>query len=100
MYSEPREGVALPKRIAVLVRERQGEALRVAVGLTLKDDRVEVFVLDRRLEATPENAANVAVLAEMEMRIATNCAGNADLELLSNGELARQIAACDVIVPY
>ena len=90
----------MAKKIAVLVRERQGEALRVAVGLTLNDDAVEVYVLDREVAATPGNAANIAVLREMEMRIGTNCADNEDLELLSSAELARSIAACDVILPY
>ena len=90
----------MAKRIAVLVRERQGEALRVAVGLTLNDDRVEVFVLDRRLADTPENAANLGVLKELGMRVATNCPDNAGLELLSNAEIARRIAACDIILPY
>lgn len=90
----------MTKKIAVLVRERQGEALRVAVGLTLNDDRVEVFVLDRKVADTPENATNIEVLKEMEMRVATNCADNGGLELLSIADLAREIAACDVILPY
>ena len=90
----------MAKKIAVLVRERQEEALRLAVGLTLHDDLVEVYVLDRKVAATPGNVTNMGVLREMEMRIGTNCADNRDLELLSNAELARQIAACDVILPY
>lgn len=90
----------MAKRLGVLVRERQAEALRVAVGLTLKDDLVEVFVLDRKVADTPENATNVEMLKELEMRVATNCAENADLELLSNADLARRIAACDIILPY
>jgi hypothetical protein len=90
----------MAKRIAVLVRERQEEALRVAVGLTLNDDQVEVFVLDRKVADTPGNAANIEVLKEMQMRVATNCADNADLEFLSNADLARRIAACDIILPY
>jgi len=88
------------KKIAVLVRERQAEALRVAVGLTLNDDLVEVYVLDRKVAATPGNETNIEVLSEMGMRIGTNCADNEGLELLSNAELARRIAACDVILPY
>jgi len=90
----------MAKTIAVLVRERQGEALRVAVGLTLSHDLVEVYVLDRKVAATPGNATNIGALRELEMRIGTNCADNGDLELLSNAELARRIAACDVILPY
>ena len=90
----------MAKKIAVLVRERQAEALRVAVGLTLSDDRVEVYVLDRKIADTPQNATNIEVLTEMELPVATNCADNAGLEVLANAELARRIAACDVILPY
>ena len=90
----------MAKKFAVLVRERQGEALRVAVGLTLRADRVEVFVLDRKVEDTPENRQYIGVLKEIGMRVATNCDDNPDLELLSNAELAGQIVASDVILPY
>jgi hypothetical protein len=93
-------GSVMAKKIAVLVRDRQGEALRVAVGLTLNRDLVEVYVLDRKVAATPANQTNIEALREMEMRIATNCADNEELELLSNAELARRVAACDVILPY
>jgi hypothetical protein len=88
------------KRLAVLVRERQTEALRVAVGLTLNDDRVEVYVLDRPLGGDPENAAYVDTLRQLGVRVATNCADNAGLELVTNAQLARRLAACDAVVPY
>jgi hypothetical protein len=90
----------MAKRLAVLVRERQAEALRVAVGLTLHHDRVEVFVLDRQIERSPGNLANLEALGELEMPVATNCAAETGIEVLSNAELARRIAACDVILPY
>ena len=41
----------MPKKVAVLVRERQHEALRMAVGMTLDDNEVSVFVMDRKLPA-------------------------------------------------
>ena len=90
----------MAKKHALLVRERQEEALRVAVGLTLSEEPVEVYVLDRRLAPSPQNAAMIEVLGELGMRVATNCAENAGLELLSNAELARRILACDTILPY
>ena len=90
----------MAKRVAVLVRERQAEALRVAVGLTLNDDCVELYVLDRPLGGTPENRAYVDTLRQLGVRVATNCADNADLELVTNAELARRVAACDAVVPY
>jgi hypothetical protein len=90
----------MAKKLAVLVRERQDEALRVAVGLTLNDNAVEVFVLDRKLEATPAIAEYLGTLRELRMPLATNCADNADLELLSDAAIARRIVRCDQILPY
>ena len=90
----------MTKSVAVLVRERQGEALRVAAGLTLKADRVEVYVLDRGIADTPEHRMYLGVLEEIGTRVATNCADNAGLEKLSNADLARRILACDIILPY
>ena len=49
----------MAKKIAVLVRERQGEALRMAIGLTLRDDIVDVYVLDRPVDATEDNALSI-----------------------------------------
>lgn len=46
MSGQPR-----PKQIAVLVRRQQAEALRVAAGLTLAGNGVDVYLLQRlRLE--------------------------------------------------
>lgn len=90
----------MAKCVAVLVRERQGEALRVAAGLTLTADRVEVFVLDRLDADSPEYRMHLDVLKEIGVRVATTCADNAGFEVLSNAELARRIAACDIILPY
>jgi len=94
------KGPAMSKSIAVLVRERQGEALRVALGLTLADNRVEIFVLDRRVTRTPESAAHLEALRELGISLATTCADNADFEQLTTPELARRILRCDHILPY
>ncbi len=41
----------MPKKIAVVVRDRKHEALRMAVGATLMNDEVHVFVMDEKLES-------------------------------------------------
>jgi hypothetical protein len=41
-----REKIKVGKKIAVLIRDRQEEGLRMAVGLTLMDDTVDIFVMD------------------------------------------------------
>lgn len=57
------------KKIAVIVRDRQGEALRVAGGLTLADDTIEVFVLDTKLDKeNPEVAQPLELVMELRAR--------------------------------
>ncbi len=51
----------MAKRIAVLVRDRRGEALRMALGLTLMDDAVDVYLLDGRFEAPEPEAGPLPV---------------------------------------
>jgi hypothetical protein len=61
------------KRIAMIVRDRQGEALRVAGGLTLVDDIVEVFVLDGQLDAgDPEVARPLELVNELGLKLYSN----------------------------
>ena len=88
------------KRIAVLVRERQEEGLRVAVGLTLADNAVRVFVVDCAVARTSPATAYLDALRDMGASLATTCAANADLELLTAPELARRVLLCDHILAY
>jgi hypothetical protein len=65
--------MAEAKRIAVIVRDRPAEALRVAGGLTLADDTIELFVLDRKLDKeTLEIAQPLELAAELEMKMYSN----------------------------
>ena len=88
------------KQIAVLVRNRQAEALRMSLGLLLLDHDVDVFVLDRRLENSEEVASHVETVKEMEMKLYTNCAGNEAMEYLSTEEIARRLPRYDHVLPY
>lgn len=90
----------MAKKIAVLVRERQSEALRMAVGLTLMDDAIDVFVLDRNVEKTEENDLNLETAEMMDMSIYTNFRGNEEIEFLSNEEIADRLLEYDHIIPY
>ena len=90
----------MQKKIAVLVRERQGEALRMSLGLILGDDVVDVYVLDRKLQQTEESALHLETMREMEMKLYTNCRENADMEYLTTAEIARRLPQYDNILPY
>jgi hypothetical protein len=90
----------MAKRIAVLVRERQEEALRMAVGATLRDDVIDVYVLDRKVEESEGNTLNIETLRDLDMRIWSNFPGNADLEFCSTEELAKKLPGYDHILAY
>ena len=90
----------MKKNIAVLVRERQVEALRMSLGLILVDDVVDVYVLDRKLQQTQESALHLETMLEMEIKFYTNCRGNTDMEYLTTAEIARRLPQYDNILPY
>ncbi len=88
------------KKIAVLVTDRQGEALRMSVGLILLDDTVDVFVLDRKMEETEKNLLNFETMKEMDMNVYTNVRENAEMKYLSTDEIAEKLAEYDHVLPY
>jgi hypothetical protein len=90
----------MARKIAVLVRERQEEALRMAVGATLRDDVIDVYVLDRMVEATGGNRLNIETLRDLNMRIWSNVPENAGLEYCSTEELAGRLPGYDHILVY
>ena len=88
------------KRIAVVVRDRQGEALRMSLGLLLLDDAVDVYVLDRPLEQTEETLQHLETMKEFEVKMWTD-AGPADgMESLPTEEVARRLVEYDHVLPY
>ena len=90
----------MQKNIAILVRDRQDEAIRMAAGMILADDAVQLFVLDRKLEPTEANTMNVELLKDMDQKVYTNFPGNEGMELLSNEQIAAKLLECDNILPY
>ncbi len=89
----------MAKKIAVVVRDRQGEALRMAVGLTLADDEVNVFIMDKKLESDEGIDLNVETLGDMDAKIFTNHPEN-KFEQMTTEQIARALAGYDVIIPY
>ncbi len=88
------------KKIAVLVRDRQGEALRMSLGLTLVDDTIDVYVLDGKLEETEKDRLNLELMMEVGMKIYSNYQGNKDVKYLSTEEIAPKLLEYDHVLPY
>jgi hypothetical protein len=89
----------MTKKIAILVRERKHEALRMAVGATLTDDEVNVFVMDDKLEPDDEMSLNLETLADIDVKVFSNNPDN-QLEQKSTEEIARVLPEYDIIIPY
>jgi len=72
----------------------------MALGVTLRDDVIDVYVVDRKVEDTEGNTLNIETLRDLDMRIWTNVPGNAVLEFCSTEELAKKLPAYDHILAY
>lgn len=88
------------KKIAVVVRDRQAEALRMAVGVILLDDEIDIYVLDKVVEDTGSNKLYVETIFDMDMKAFTNVKDNVDMELLSVEEIAVRLLDYDHVVAY
>lgn len=90
----------MAKKIAVVVRDRQAEAIRMAVGLTLADDEVSVFVIDQKINLDDEAVAlNVETLGDLDVKIFSNNPAN-KFEQMSAEEIARNLVKYDTVIPY
>lgn len=90
----------MTKNIAVLIRDRQTEALRMCLGLTLLDDRIEVFVLDSVLEKTEQNVDYIELMTEMDVNVYSNNPLNEDLQHMAFQEIALKLTEYDHILAY
>jgi hypothetical protein len=88
------------KKIAVIVRDRQSEALRVAGGLTLADDTIDVFVLDRKLDKTDKALASpLELVTDLELKVYSNNGSNG-FTTITLEEMAKKLLEYDIVVPY
>jgi hypothetical protein len=88
------------KRIAMIVRDRQAEALRVAGGLTLADDIIDVYVLDSKLDKEdPEVSGPLELVTELDLKTFSNNADNG-YPTVTLDEMAKKLLEYDFVVPY
>ncbi|MBI4843497.1 MAG: hypothetical protein HY809_04140 [Nitrospirae bacterium] len=89
----------MAKKVAIIVRDRVDEALRMGVGATLADDQVNVFIMDNKVEMNENNELNLETMNDLEVKVYTNNPGN-PYEQKSTEEIAKMLADFDVIIPY
>jgi hypothetical protein len=88
------------KKVAVLVRERESEALRMALGLTLMNNAVDVYVLDRRLAGAEEDLMNLDLMSDVGTKVYSNRRDDPLAEYRPTEAIARQLVEYDHVVPY
>ena len=89
----------MAKKVAVMVRDNQQEGLRMAVGLTLEDNAVSVFVMDKKLASGDDIDLNVETLGDMDAKIYSNNPEN-KFEQRTTEEVARVLPEFDVVIQY
>ncbi|MDI6801825.1 MAG: hypothetical protein QMD01_07240 [Thermodesulfovibrionales bacterium] len=87
------------KKIAVMLRDRQSEALRMAIGLTILNE-VDVYILDATLEANAEVMLNIEMAKEMRLRLYTSNILNEGMEYITIEDVAKRLKGYDSILPY
>lgn len=92
--------MAQPKRLAVIIRNRESEALRMALGLTLVDDQVDIFVLGRHLAGADEDVMNLELLGDVGIKVYSDQQGDRYAEYRPAREIARRLLEYDHVLPY
>ena len=88
------------KKIAVVIQDRQDEALRMALGLVLADDSVTVINVGAPIVSNEGNDMNVESLEMMECdRLSVNTADE-DFEQITMQDVPAKLLEFDVVIPY
>ena len=90
----------MPKKIAIIVRDRQSEALRMSAGITFMDDVIELFFLDQPLQDDDNVAANLEIAIEMEVAMYSNVKENSSMTYLATTDLHKKLYEYDHIIAY
>ncbi|MBI5633576.1 MAG: hypothetical protein HZA15_08880 [Nitrospirae bacterium] len=90
----------MAKKIAVLVRDRPSEALRLAIGLSLEDDEVHIYIMDCKVDGGDKGiAVSLEMLNELGARIISTCREDS-FEVMDKETIARELVHYDSVIPY
>jgi hypothetical protein len=87
-------------KIAILVNDRQGEALRMSSGITMLDDEIELIFLDNVLDGKEDTEMMMEIINEMELPMYTNKQENEQMTLMSTEDLQNKLLEYDHIISY
>jgi hypothetical protein len=87
------------KKVAVIVSDDQHSGLRMGVGLTLADNAVTVFLMDKPLESADDIDLNVETLGDLDAKLYSNVPGGKG-EMMKTEEIARALTDFDAVIQY
>ena len=87
------------KKVAVIVSDDQHGGLRMGVGLTLADNAVTVFLMDKPLESADDIDLNVETLGDLDAKLYSNVPGSKG-EIMNTEEIARALTDFDAVIQY
>lgn len=90
----------MSKKLAVIIRNRQSEALRMSLGLILMDDTVDIIVLDNILDHSKETVLNIETIHDMDIKIYTNVEQGGDVTFIPTQKMAEKLLTYDHVLAY
>jgi len=88
------------KKLAVVVRDRQGEALRMGLGLVLADDEVTVFNLGAPIERNEDNNMNIESLEMMDCVLYSVNEADEGFQQMNMQDIPLKLLEYDHVIPY
>lgn len=90
----------MTKKIAIVITDRQEEALRMSIGLTLADDEVDVYFLNSKVNNNADNELNIETGKELGVGLFSTCEQSENVRKISPQEMAGELLKYDHILPY
>ena len=90
----------MSRKLAVVIRKEQSEALRMSIGLILMDDIVDIIVLNNILERSKETAFNIETVHEMDMKIYSNVEQGGDVTFIPTPKMAEKLTTYDHVLAF
>jgi len=87
-------------KIAILINDRQAEAIRMSSGITLLDDEVELFFLDAALDGSDDVEMMMEIASEMELPMFSNVQENEQMTTMQTEDLHAKLLEYDHIIAY
>lgn len=88
----------MDKKIAVIVRDRQSEAFRMSIGLTILEDSVEIY-LTEPLKDEGEMTLQLEGVRELNIPV-FSVSGDSGFEKITIEEMAKRLLEADSIIAY